>query len=78
MTPDPLVELAADLHRRGLRAPVALLLDAVRPLDIVNSQLARFSLPFLSHTGAEPVASALCDAAGWQTLRCLLEEQPRT
>lgn len=70
----PLAELAAALERRGLRAPAALLLDAVRPLDFVNSQIARFSLPLLGGTAAEPFAVALAETEAWRELRRLLDD----
>lgn len=55
-----------------MRAPLALLLDTLSPLDIVSSQLARFSLPFVGGTRAEPVAAALAEVEAWRELRRLL------
>lgn len=72
MADDPLSELAAGIERAGLRAPVALLLDMFSPLDVVSSQLARFSRPLVGGTSAEPVVAALEEAAAWAELRRLL------
>lgn len=75
--PDPaLRRLAADVGRVGLRVPVSILLDALSPLDVVSSQLARFSMPLLGGTGAEPFAAALCERESWPELRRLLDELP--
>ncbi len=73
---DALARLAARVDATGLRVPMALLLDALSPLDIIGSQLARFSLPLTGGTSAEPIALALADSAGWRELRRLLDEPP--
>ena len=67
------------VERAGLRAPVALLLDALSPIDVVNSQLARLGLPLARGTGAEPLLRALAEAERWRELRGLLDgaERPR-
>lgn len=72
MADDPLGGLVAGIERAGLRAPVALLLDVFSPLDVVSSQLARFSRPLVGGTRAEPVVTALEEAAAWAELRRLL------
>jgi hypothetical protein len=70
----PLRRLAARVDRTGLRVPASILLDALSPLDVVCSQLARFTLPLVGGTGAEPFAAALCEAGAWRELRRLLDE----
>jgi hypothetical protein len=65
--------IAARVERAGLRAPVALLLDALSPIDVINSQLARLGLPLAQGTGAEPLLRALAEAESWRELRGLLE-----
>lgn len=73
---EPLQRLAAGVGRSGLRVPAALLLDALSPLDVICSQLARFSMPFVGGTGAEPLAAALSEVAAWRELRRLLADPP--
>lgn len=68
--------LAAGVDRSGMRVPASILLDALSPLDVVCSQLARFSLPFVGGTRAEPFTAALSEARAWQELRRLLDEPP--
>ncbi len=72
--PETLRRIAAKVERSGLRTPVALLLDALSPIDVINSQLARFGLPFARGTGAEPLLRALAEADSWRELRSLLDE----
>lgn len=76
---EALRRIAARVERAGLRAPVALLLDALSPIDVINSQLARFGLPLARGTGAEPLMRALAEAESWRELRGLLDgvEPPR-
>jgi hypothetical protein len=47
MRPDPSEALAAELRRRGLAAPAALLLDAHRPLRPLLGHVATFLGPAL-------------------------------
>lgn len=75
MADDPLGRLVAGIERAGMRAPAALLLDMLSPLDVVSSQLARFSRPLVGGTGAEPLVAALEEAAAWAELRRLLGRQ---
>lgn len=70
---EPLRRLAAGLGRAGLRVPASILLGALSPLDLISSELARFSLPLVGGTGVEPYAAALADAAAWGELRRLLD-----
>lgn len=73
---EPLRRLAAGVERSGLRVPATMLLDALGPVDVICSQLARFSMPFVGGTGAEPFAAALSEAGGWRELRRLLDKPP--
>ncbi|MCS6880478.1 MAG: hypothetical protein RMK84_14035 [Oscillochloridaceae bacterium] len=68
-----LQRLAAGVERAGLRAPVALLLDILSPIDVISSQVARFSLPFLGGTRAEVYVAALGEPDAWRDLRRLLD-----
>lgn len=68
-----LQRLAASVERAGLRAPVALLLDMLSPIDVVSSQVARFSRPFLGGTPAEAYVAALGEPDAWRDLRRLLD-----
>ena len=70
---EALQRMAARLERAGMRAPVALLLDALSPIDVINSQLARLGLPLARGTGAEPLLRALAEAESWRELRSLLD-----
>lgn len=72
MSDNSLRSLVAGLERAGMREPAALLLDMLSPLDVVSSQLARFSRPFLGGTRAEPVVAALEEVSAWADLRRLL------
>lgn len=69
---EPLRRLAARIEGAGLRVPAALFLEALSPIDVINSQLARFGLPLALGTGAEPLLRALADTASWRELRGLL------
>lgn len=66
--------LVAGVEQAGLRTPVSLCLEMLSPIDVVSSQLVRFSLPFVSGTRAEQVALALGEPEGWRALRHLLNE----
>lgn len=72
----PLRRIAAGAERAGLRVPLAMVLDALSPLDVLSSQFARFTLPLLGGTGAEPYAAALAEADAWRELRRLLDGPP--
>ncbi len=60
------------IERTGLRAPVAILLDVLSPLDVISSQMALFARPLVRGTGLYSYASLLTDTASWQELRKLL------
>lgn len=67
--------VAQRIERAGLRAPVAILLDVLGPLDVISCQLALFVRPLVRGTGLYPYANLLTDAASWQELRRLLSRQ---
>jgi hypothetical protein len=58
-----------------MRAPAALLLDVLSPLDVISSQMALFARPLLRGTTLHPYADLLADSASWQELRRLLSRQ---
>lgn len=70
--PAPLERLAAQIERAGLTAPMVLVLDALRPLDFLSSQLALFVQPFTQGSAWEGSTRALTTEAGWAGLRTLL------
>lgn len=72
---DVLGGLACGIARSGLRAPAALLLDLLSPLDVISCQAARFGRPFVGGTGLAPVLAALEEPAAWAELRRRLERQ---
>jgi hypothetical protein len=67
--------MAQQIERAGMRAPVAILLDVLRPLDVISSQLALFARPLVRGTGLHAYADILTDSASWQELRGLLARQ---
>jgi hypothetical protein len=68
--------LAAMIGRTGLRAPVAFVLDILKPFDVLSSQAALFVRPFTLTIGREweHYALALSEEANWGKLRLLLED----
>jgi hypothetical protein len=68
-------QMAERIERAGLRAPAAILLDVLSPLDVIGSQLALFARPLVRGTGLHPYADLLTDTASWQELRRLLARQ---
>ena len=64
-------DFAEALVRHNLHGSARLLLDLVAPLDVINSQLALFSRPFLSGSWRR-TATALSEPEAWQHLRNLL------
>ncbi|MBX0327592.1 hypothetical protein K2Z83_07870 [Oscillochloris sp. ZM17-4] len=72
---DGLQKLAEHIDRAGLRAPAAILLDLLCPLDVISSQIAQFARPLVRGTGLDPYAGLLAEAASWQELRRLLSRQ---
>ncbi|MEI6776694.1 MAG: hypothetical protein WCK70_07315 [Chloroflexales bacterium] len=67
--------IAQQIERAGLREPAAILLDVLRPLDVISSQLALFVRPLVRGTGLYPYADLLTDTATWHMLRRLLAHQ---
>ena len=65
-------QIVQRIERTGLRAPVAILLDVLSPLDVISSQMALFARPLVRGTGLYSYASLLTDTASWQELRKLL------
>ena len=68
-----LQRLVSGVDRAGMRAPIGLILDMLSPIDVLSSQLARFSLPFLGGTRAETYALVLGEPDAWRELRRLLD-----
>jgi hypothetical protein len=71
---EDLEELADRINRSGLRTPVLLLIEMVGPLDVIGSQLAQFSRPFLDQGRWSQYADALAEPGNWDTLRRLLDK----
>lgn len=71
---DVLRRLVAGVEQAGLRTPLSLCLEMLSPIDVVSSQLVRFSLPFVGGTRAERFVVALGEPEGWRELRRLLDE----
>lgn len=69
--------LVAAVSRLGLREPASLVLDILRPLDVVSSQMALFLQPFAAGSRWGACTRALTDETGWVALRQLLEEQDK-
>jgi hypothetical protein len=74
-TPAPISQLAEAIERAGMREAAALALDVLRPVDLIGSQLAQFSRPFLSGHAWEPYAAALAAQGGLEALRKLLARE---
>ncbi len=67
-----LQRLADEIEARGLATPVRLFLDAVSPLDIVNTQIALFIAPFTTGSRFYDYSHCLCHERAWQELRRIL------
>lgn len=67
--------LATLIGRTGLRAPVAFVLDILKPFDVLSSQLALFVRPFTPTIGREweRYSRALSEEANWNELRLMLD-----
>lgn len=65
--------LVQAIERAGLRAPLALMLDALRPIDVISSQCAQFTRPFLHGHSWRRYADVLAEEQSWQELRRLLD-----
>lgn len=75
MDEQALHELAGRIERAGLSTPATIVLDMLRPFDVISSQLVSFGRPFVGGTGAEPLVKALGEVEAWAELRRLLSRQ---
>jgi hypothetical protein len=66
---ETLRHLVAHVDKVGLRTPLALALDVLRPLDVISSQAAIFVQPFVRGSGLERYAALLAEAEHWPELR---------
>jgi hypothetical protein len=69
--------LAMLIEGAGLRVPVSMVLDTLRPLDFLCSQAALFVQPFAHGSSWERYATVLTNEATWDELRRLLHH-PRS
>jgi hypothetical protein len=65
--------LAGAIDRAGLRAPVSMALDVLRPLDFLSSQAVLFMCPFARNSVWERYVLALTEEHNWADLRRLLD-----
>jgi hypothetical protein len=70
---DDLQQLVRSIEQAGLRDPLALILDALRPIDVISSQFAQFARPFLHGHSWRRYADALAEERAWHELRRLLD-----
>jgi hypothetical protein len=70
-----LEQMARRIEQAGLRAPAAMLLDLLSPLDVISCQLALFTRPLVRGTALYPYADLLTESANWQALRSLIARQ---
>ncbi|WP_322512419.1 hypothetical protein [Chloroflexus sp.] len=68
----PLHQLADQIERAGLSAPVAMVLQIVAPFDVVCSQGAQALAPFARGTRWASAIEALAMPEHWPELRDLL------
>ncbi len=79
MTPDSdpytdLEILVQHTQQAGLVQPARIVLDILRPLDVVCSQCAVFVQPFVRGTSWEPHLAVLSERRAWQYLRMRLDQ----
>jgi hypothetical protein len=80
----PKTEALQDLTQRlaqvGLHDSATLVLDIIKPLDFLSSQVALFCQPFVRSGQWGQYTAALTAEAGWQELRQLLHQEgfPKT
>jgi hypothetical protein len=67
--------LAEAIQQRGLRSPVILMLDVLKPVDFISSQVAQFVFPFVRGGQWEHYAAILTEERGWNDLRQRLSEE---
>jgi hypothetical protein len=72
-TDDAVQQLAAWIDHAGLRVPLRMALDALQPIDFLNSQMAIFARPFVRGSTWEQYAQALSDEHNWAELRRRLD-----
>lgn len=65
----PLLALAAQIERLGLRTPTLMMLELLSPLDLLSTQFASFGSIFVRGTQAEMVLERLTEAEAWAALR---------
>ncbi|NJK79292.1 MAG: hypothetical protein HC876_06025 [Chloroflexaceae bacterium] len=70
-----LQQLAHSIRRFGLTALATLLLDMLRPLDVLSSQAALFCQPYIRGHQWERYATVLSEPQNWHTLRHLLQDE---
>jgi hypothetical protein len=70
---DELQVLAQTIRRVGLTAPLAVMLDMLRPIDVISSQFAQFARPFFSGHSWQRYMDRLADEQAWEELRHLLD-----
>jgi hypothetical protein len=69
---DTLRRLATLIEGAGLRVPVSMILDTLRPVDFLCSQAALLVQPFAHGSSWERYATVLTHEATWDELRRLL------
>jgi predicted oxidoreductase (fatty acid repression mutant protein) len=69
---ESLQQLATQIERSSMREAIVFALDVLRPVDLLSSQFAQFSRPFLAHSRWAVYAAALAQEESWTTLRRLL------
>lgn len=67
--------IADTIDRWGLRNPVSLMLDILKPIDFMSSQAALFVRPLLPSKRWEEAALALTNEHAWAELRGQLSEK---
>lgn len=72
---DTVRTLAATIERAGLRVPISMALDALRPLDFLSSQAALFVHPFTRGSSWEHYTAVLTNEQSWAHLRQLLNRE---
>jgi len=72
---EALRDLSQRLARAGLHDSAALVLDIIKPLDFLSSQVALFCQPFVRSGPWGQSTAALTDEAGWQELRQFLAQE---
>lgn len=72
---ETLQRLAQAITRTGLREPLSIALDVLRPLDFLSSQVVLFVRPFTTGYSFEQYAIVLTEESSWKELRSLLSRQ---